>query len=83
MPAVAAPSGDDFDETADWQKVYEEFVTHEEAVQRADGEPDLRQVQGHVAAQQGRARRRHGCTRVKFTVYVKDGKAALKASPVK
>jgi len=26
---------------------------------------------------------RHACTRVKFTVYVKEGKAALKASPVK
>ena len=25
----------------------------------------------------------HGCERVKFTVYVKDGKAALKAAPVK
>ena len=26
---------------------------------------------------------RHACTRVKFTVYEKDGKAALKASPIK
>ena len=26
---------------------------------------------------------RHNCSRVKFTVYVKEGKAALKASPVK
>ena len=26
---------------------------------------------------------RHNCNRVKFTVYVKEGKAALKASPVK
>jgi len=26
---------------------------------------------------------RHGVKRVKFSVYVKDGKAALKASPIK
>ena len=26
---------------------------------------------------------RHNCTGVKFTVYVKDGKAALRAAPVK
>ncbi|HSQ67372.1 MAG TPA: MXAN_5187 C-terminal domain-containing protein, partial [Polyangiaceae bacterium] len=26
---------------------------------------------------------RHNCKRVKFTVYVKDGRASLKATPIK
>ena len=57
MPRPAPPS--DFDELADWGKVYEEFLATKKQLR---GEADAsnltsRQVlQGHAPAQQGRAR---------------------------
>ena len=75
--------GEDFNEIEDWRKVYEEFL----ALKKQCGEPTApftfekfkRTLQGNKDALVAR----HNCSRVKFTVYVKDGKAALKASPVK
>jgi hypothetical protein len=73
----------DGDDTADWPQVFEEFVR----VKKANNEPaenltfekfqkTLRKHREALVAQ-------HGCKKVKFTVYVKDNRAALKASPVK
>jgi hypothetical protein len=81
--AAALPMDDAFDEVEDWRKVYEEFV----AVKRQCGEPTapltFEKFKGTLQRNKDALVARHNCQRVKFTVYVKEGKAALKASPVK
>jgi hypothetical protein len=71
------------DELAEWQKVYEEFV----ALKQQCGEPTAGMTFDKFKSTLQRNKdalvQRHGVSRVKFTVYVKEGKAALKASPVK
>lgn len=72
-----------FDEMADWRRVYEEFL----ALKQQCGEPTanltFEKFKGTLQRNKDALVARHNCTRVKFTVYVKEGKAALKASPVK
>ncbi len=79
LEAGAAP----FDEMADWRKVYEEFL----ALKQQCGEPinslTFDKFKGTLQRNKDALVARHNCTRVKFTVYVKEGKAALKASPAK
>jgi hypothetical protein len=71
------------DELSDWRRVYEEFLS----VKKQCGEPTasltFEKFQGTLQRNKDALVQRHGCQRVKFTVYVKEGKAALKASPVK
>jgi hypothetical protein len=76
-------SDGDEDIAAEWRQVYEEFVlTKQQCGENTDGftyekfEQTLRKNQESLV-------KRHGAARVKFSVYVKDGKAALKASPLK
>jgi len=72
-----------WDELSDWRKVYEEFL----ALKRQCGEPTqnltFEKFQGTLQRNKDALVARHNCARVKFTVYIKEGKAALKASPVK
>jgi len=75
------PPGADGD--GEWRRVYEEFVaTKQQCGENVAGftfekfEQTLRKNQEALV-------KRHGAKRVKFSVYVKDGKAALKASPIK
>jgi hypothetical protein len=81
--AAALPMDDAFDEVEDWRRVYEEFVS----VKRQCGEPTapltFEKFKGTLQRNKDALVARHNCNRVKFTVYVKEGKAALKASPVK
>src|SRR5262249_37256772 len=71
------------DELEDWRRVYDEFL----GVKRQCGESreslTFEKFKGTLQRNKDALVSRHNCTRVKFTVYVKDGKAALKASPVK
>lgn len=76
----AAAAGD---EGAEWLAVYEEFLrTKKECGENVDGltYDKFRQT---LRKNRDALIQRHGCKRVKFTVYVKEGRAALKASPVK
>lgn len=70
-------------EAAEWRAVYEQFVQlKRECGEALDGftyekfENTLRKNRDALIA-------RHGASKVRFSVYVKDGKAALKASPVR
>lgn len=80
---AAAPAEAAWDELGDWRKVYEEFL----ALKRQCGEPTqnltFEKFQGTLQRNKDALVARHNCARVKFTVYIKEGKAALKASPVK
>ncbi len=82
---ASAAVGDDapVDEASEWRHVYEEFLS----VKKQCGEPTANlsfdKFKGTLERNKAALVARHNCERVKFTVYVKDGKAALKASPVK
>ena len=83
-PAPAAePPGDDFDELADWRHVYEEFIALKRQCGEETGSLTFDKFKGTLQRNKDALVARHNCARVRFTVYAKDGKAALKASPVK
>jgi hypothetical protein len=70
-------------EDADWQRVYEEFVaTKERCGEHVEGFT-FDKFRNTLQKNQDAIIKRHGVKRVRFSVYVKDGKAALKASPIK
>lgn len=81
--AMAMPAPEGASEEEEWKKTYDEFL----AMKKQCGEPTsgLTFDKFKVTLQRNKDAliSRHGVTRVRFTVYVKDGKAALKASPVK
>ena len=86
----AAPAGPEFsdwgsgnNEESEWHGVYQEFVQlKQQCGENVDGftyekfEQTLKKTRDSLM-------NRTGAKRVKFSVYVKDGKAALKASPMK
>jgi hypothetical protein len=78
-PAPSRPA----DELAEWKLVYEEFLK----IKKQCGEPTealtFDKFKGTLERNKAALVARHNCSAVKFTVYVKDGKAALRASPVK
>jgi hypothetical protein len=68
---------------AEWQKVYEEFVAAKQ--QCGEDVENFTYEKFEVTLKKNEAAivQRHAASHVKFTVYVKDGKAALKASPIR
>ncbi len=71
------------DEETEWRNVYTEFV----ALKRELGEPvdklTYDKFKGTLQRNKEALVARHACERVSFKVYEKDGRAALKASPLK
>lgn len=71
------------DPSAEWQTVYEEFIR----TKRDCGEPTdgltFEKFQQTLKKNRDALMQRHGCKRVKFSVYVKEGRASLKATPVR
>jgi len=70
-------------EMAEWVGVYDDFIQ----TKRRCGEPTesltFEKFQQTLRKNRDALVERHGCKRVKFTVYVKDGRASLKATPVR
>jgi hypothetical protein len=83
VPAPQAAGDGEFDEIADWRRVYEEFLSLKQQCGEDTGSLTFEKFKGTLQRNKDALVQRHGCARVKFTVYVKEGKAALKASPVK
>jgi hypothetical protein len=77
------PYDENEEEAAHFAHVYDEFVQ----AKRQCGEPQagltidkfLQKLRDNKAALVAK----HGCRTVRFSVYIKDGKAALKATPVR
>ena len=69
------------DEAAEWKHVYDEFVR----LKKECGEPtdglSFEKFKNTLRKNRDQLLQRHGCKSVKFSVYIKDGKAALKANP--
>ena len=83
VAALEAAAGEPFDEMADWRKVYEEFLALKQQCGEPIGNLTFEKFKGTLQRNKDALVARHNCARVKFTVYVKEGKAALKASPAK
>jgi len=68
---------------AEWRQVFEDFVaTKQQCGENIEGFT-FAKFEQTLKKNQEALMKRHGAKRVKFSVYVKEGKAALKASPIK
>ena len=77
--AAPAPA----DPPPEWQGVYDEFIrTKRECGEPTDG-LTFEKFQQTLKKNRDALMQRHGCKRVKFSVYVKEGRASLKATPVR
>jgi hypothetical protein len=82
---IAAATGEASVDTeeSEWRLIYEEFLrTKAQCGETTDG-LTFQKFQGTLRKNRDALMERHSCKRVKFSVYVKEGRAALKASPVK
>ena len=82
---ISAASGANpaLDPAAEWPQVYEEFIrTKRECGEPTDG-LTFEKFQQTLKKNRDALMQRHGCKRVKFSVYVKEGRASLKATPVR
>jgi hypothetical protein len=70
-------------ETAEWMTVYDDFVR----TKKQCGEPTegltFEKFQATLRKNRDALMQRHSCKRVRFSVYVKDGRASLKATPLR
>jgi hypothetical protein len=70
-------------DTAEWMTVYDDFVR----TKKQCGEPTegltFEKFQATLRKNRDALMQRHNCKRVRFSVYVKEGRASLKATPVR
>ena len=80
---MAQASGSALEESAEWRAAYQDFIR----IKKQCGEPTdgLTFEKFSVILRKNRDQlaEKHGVKRVKFSVYVKEGRASLKATPVK
>ena len=81
--AAESASAGDFDELEDWRRVFEEFLAMKRQCNEDTSALSFDKFKGTLQRNKDALVARQGCSRVKFTVYAKEGRAALKASPVK
>ena len=83
VPAEVMAQATGMNEGVEWKAVYEDFVR----TKKQCGEPTegltFEKFSQTLKKNRDALIQRHNCKRVKFSVYVKDGKASLKATPVK
>jgi hypothetical protein len=67
----------------EWQQVYQEFVATKQQCGEDTENFTYQKFEVTLKKNEAAIVQRHGASHVKFSVYVKDGKAALKASPIR
>lgn len=77
---VAAPTADS---NPEWRRVFEDFLATKQQCGESTASLTYEKFEVTLRKNQQAIIDRHGVTQVKFSVYVKDGKAALKASPIR
>jgi hypothetical protein len=81
------PDDDDgaplLDEETEWRQVYAQFLSMKKQLGEPVEKLTYDKFRGTLQRNKEALMARHGCTRVRFRVYEKQGRAALKASPVK
>jgi len=86
-PEVLAQATGEFqvvrDETAEWNGVYDDFLrTKKQCGEPIDG-LTFEKFSHTLKKNRDALIQRHGCKRVRFSVYIKEGRASLKATPMK
>jgi hypothetical protein len=71
------------DDSAEWLSVYEDFIRTKKQCGEATDGLTFEKFSHTLKKNRDALIQRHGCKRVKFSVYVKEGRASLKATPVK
>lgn len=85
-PAVPPPLADPPDSEEDevvFRRVFQEFLQTKKECGESTSNLTYEQFASKLRKNRESLRAKHGCEEVRFQVYVKDGKAALKATPVK
>ena len=81
-PGATTPVGYEQTEEEEWQAVFQDFVSlKQQCGENTDGF-NFEKFEQTLKKKNEELLTRHGAKRVKFSVYVKEGKAALKASPI-
>lgn len=86
MPVVTAPSsspGPEEDEDAHWRAVHAEFLEVRARCGESVENLAFDRFRPKLEKNKEALVQKYGCRSVRFSVYVKDGKAALKATPVR
>ncbi|RYZ05029.1 MAG: hypothetical protein EOO73_21820 [Myxococcales bacterium] len=87
MPASGGPAmagwGGETSEPAEWRQVYQDFVALKQQCGESTDGFTYDKFESTLKKNRDTLMNRHGAKRVKFSVYVKEGKAALKATPLK
>ncbi len=85
-PAVSTPAGPAKPATGDhasFRKVFDEFVATRKKCGESTADLTFEKFSAKLAASRDAVMAKHNCSEVRFEVYVKDGKAALKALPAR
>jgi hypothetical protein len=80
---AAAGWGGETSELAEWRQVYQDFVELKQQCGESTDGFTYDKFEATLKKNRDTLMSRHGAKRVKFSVYVKEGKAALKATPIK
>lgn len=71
------------DELVEWQRVFDDFVQTKTQCGEPTSKLTFEKFQTTLKKNRDQVMEKTGCTSVKFTVYVKEGRAALKATPIR
>ncbi len=83
VPAEVMAQATGMSDGGEWKAVYEEFIrTKKQCGEPTDG-LTFNKFSQTLKKNRDALIQRHGCNRVKFSVYVKEGRASLKATPLK
>lgn len=82
-PSAQAPNPDTPEEQEMWRSVFDDFVATRTRLGDSLENFTYEKFERTLRKNRSAIQQKHGCRRVRFRVYVKDGKAALKASPVR
>ena len=77
------PYDESEEEAAHFAHVYDEFVQTKKACGESQAGLTIDKFLQKLRDNKSQLVAKHGCRTVRFSVYVKDGKAALKATPVR
>ena len=87
VPANGGPASADWSgeasELSEWRAVYQDFVAIKQQCGESTDGFTYDKFEATLKKNRDTLMNRHGAKRVKFSVYVKEGKAALKATPLK
>lgn len=83
VPEVTGNGSDGAEVESEWRSVFQEFVRIKGECGEQTDNLTYEKFEGTLRRNRDAIVSKHGVGRVKFTVYVKDGKAALKASPIR